>query len=425
MSNSLVAWLEIEQRILKARTPVETAFIAVNLTHAMVPYRQAILWSGVDGVLALSGIASVEPGSPYVLWLAQVFRHLAAPASPERITSGALPPSLAAEWQEWLPIQAVMLPANDEILFFSRDESFSDEEIVLLERLADLVSLSRRALKQKNRFFKPTSSRWKWLALPMFLIVAVIPVTGSVLAPAESVPAHPTLVRAPLDGVVDRIHIKPNEPVTADQPLFDLDATTLTGRLEVSRQQYATAMAEYRQSAQAMVFDAKVKSQVAILASKAEEKAAEVHLLENQLSRIHVKAPQAGIAVFDEVSDWLGKPVIVGEKIMIVADETDTEVEAWLSVADVGEVKIGSALTLFLNTEPLSPVKATVRTIAYQASVRPDSTLAHRVRAVLADDKSKPRLGLKGTARIDGETVPLAWWLFRRPIGRMRQFLGL
>lgn len=257
------------------------------------------------------------------------------------------------------------------------------------------------------------------------LAVMMVPVTGSVLAPAESVPARPILVRAPLDGVIDRIHVKPNEPVVAGQSLFDLDATTLSGRLEVSRQQYATAAAEYRQTAQAMVFDASVKPQVAILAGKVEEKAAEVRLLESQLSRIHVKAPMPGIAVFDEVSDWLGKPVNVGEKIMALADDTDTEVEAWLSVADVGEVKTGSTLTLFLNVAPLSPVKAKVRTIAYQASVRPDSTIGHRVRAVLADDESRPRLGLKGTARIDGDTVPLVWWLFRSPLGRIRQFLGL
>ena len=36
----------------------------------------------------------------------------------------------------------------------------------------------------------------------------------------------------------------------------------------------------------------------------------------------------------------------------------------------------------------------------------------------------RPRLGLKGTARIDGGTVPLIWWLFRKPLATVRQFVG-
>lgn len=228
----------------------------------------------------------------------------------------------------------------------------------------------------------------------------------------------------PLDGVVDKVLVRPNDAVTEGQILFALDATTISGRLDVARQTQATAEAEYRQAAQAMVFDAKAKAQVAILAGKAEEKAAEVRLLENQLARIEAKAPRPGIAVFDDAADWIGRPVVVGEKVMAVADETDTEIEAWVSVVDVGEVRVDGTLTFFLNTDPLSPVKAKVRSVAYEANARPDSTIAHRVRASLTSPQ-KPRLGLKGTARIDGDTVPLVWWFFRRPLATIRQFVGV
>jgi uncharacterized protein with HEPN domain len=56
---------------------------------------------------------------------------------------------------------------------------------------------------------------------------------------------------------------------------------------------------------------------------------------------------------------------------------TNTEVEAWVSVADVGEVRIGGHLTLFLKTRPLSPLKAKIRSVAYEAAARPDSSIAH------------------------------------------------
>jgi multidrug resistance efflux pump len=423
MSDPILAWLELEHRILKAKRPVETAFAVVNLAHALVPYRQAALWSGTQGVVALSGTANVETGSPYVLWLSELFRHISATA-PTVVTAAALPPALAGQWAEWLPPHATLLPAGDEVLLFARDEPFQDGDIALLERLADLAALSRRAMTPRKLSLQLPKGRRMRLSAAAAILAAFFPVTGSVLAPAESVPAHPILVRAPLDGVIDAIAVKPNEAVPEGQLMFQLDATTLTGRRDVARQNQATAEAEYRQAAQAMVFDSKAKAQVAILAGRAEEKAAEVRLLESQLARISVKAPKAGIAVFDDVSDWTGRPVVVGEKVMAVADETDTEVEAWVSVSDVGEVRQGGELTLFLNTAPLSPVKARVRSVAYEASARPDSTIAHRVRATLDGEEAKPRLGLKGTARIDGDTVPLVWWLFRRPLGTIRQFVG-
>lgn len=423
MTDLIHAWLELEHRLLEARRPVEAAFSAVNLGHSLVPYRQSALWRPDGGVMALSGAASVEHGSPYLLWLNKLFQHLAG--SPARLLTAAdIPGALAEQWADWLPAHGVLLPADDGLLLFVREEAFTAQDVALLERLALLTGLSLRAWTPKRLRLRLPRGRKAWMAAAAVVMAALFPVTGSVLAPADSVAAHPVVVRAPLDGVIDTLAVRPNDPVSEGQPLFALDATTLVGRLDVTRQQQATAEAEYRQAAQAMVFDAKAKAQVAILAGKAEEKAAEVRLLENQLARIAVKAPRAGIAVFDDSSDWIGRPVNVGQKVMEVADETDTEIEAWVSVADVGEVRIGGPLTLFLNTAPLSPLKAKVRSIAYEASARPDATVAHRVRATLDDGTAKPRLGLKGTARIDGDTVPLVWWLFRRPLSIARQFLG-
>lgn len=429
MSDLVVAWLELEGRLLKARRVVEAVFIAVNEAHALAPYRQAALWSRSDGVEALSGAAVVEAGSPYVLWLDRVMRELAGKRTePTVVTAAQMSPVLSEQWAEWLPAHALFLPMGDAALLFAREEGWGEGEAMVLERLADLVRLLRLGLAPPS----PLSERLRWVKARKFLVAAVLllliglfPVTGSVLAPADLVAAHPVLVRAPLDGVVDRIQVMPNEAIAEGQPLFDLDVTTLTGKLDVALQQQATADTEYRQVAQAMVYDPKAKAQVAIMAGKAEERAAESKWLESQLERIHVKAPKSGIAVFDDPSEWVGKPVAVGERVMMVADEADTEVEAWVAVADAGEVRPGAKLTLFLNTAPLSPAHAVVRTVAYEASARPDATLAYRVRATLAEGRAKPRLGLKGTARIDGDTVPLVWWLFRRPLATVRQTLGL
>lgn len=46
-----------------------------------------------------------------------------------------------------------------------------------------------------------------------------------------------------------------------------------------------------------------------------------------------------GIALFDDPTEWIGKPVTTGERIMRVAAPEDVEVEAWLPVGDAVPLK--------------------------------------------------------------------------------------
>ncbi len=41
------------------------------------------------------------------------------------------------------------------------------------------------------------------------------------------------------------------------------------------------------------------------------------------------------------------------------------------------------------------------------------------------DDPDGQRIGLKGTAKLSGEWVTLGYWMFRRPLALIRQFVAL
>ena len=106
-----LAFLEIARRARRASDAAELAFIAVNDSALLAPYRQAALWFATGGVRALSGVVRPEGNAPYVLWLEGVCTFLAreqAEAAP--IDVGALPEALRADWAEWLPAHAVWLP---------------------------------------------------------------------------------------------------------------------------------------------------------------------------------------------------------------------------------------------------------------------------------------------------------------------------
>ena len=65
--------VQLVRRARHAATAQELAFVMVNETHALVPYRQAVLWRrdaiGGGGVVAISGGAVVERNAPITLWL--------------------------------------------------------------------------------------------------------------------------------------------------------------------------------------------------------------------------------------------------------------------------------------------------------------------------------------------------------------------
>jgi hypothetical protein len=224
--------------------------------------------------------------------------------------------------------------------------------------------------------------------------------------------------------VIDRFQVQPNQAVSRGQVLFSFDEAPIASRLDVARQALATAEVEYRQVTQLALADPRAKGQLAAVQGRIEEKRAEAEFLQDQFRRSRVEAPRAGIAIFDDPSEWEGRPVHTGERILRVVDPHQVEVEAWLPVGDALPLPEGAELKLYLAATPLEPVTATLRYMAHDAVQRPDGSYAYRVRARL-DAPTEHRIGLKGTGRLQAGWVPLAYWVLRRPLALARQYLAL
>ena len=433
---------QLEKRARHAGTVSELAFIVVNETLALAPYRQAIVWRrdrpGKGRILAVSGTPVVERNAPFTLWLERVLARLDRgnePAAVRAVGPGDLPEALAAEWSDWLPAHALSVPLAAPngtilaILILAREQPWQESDSRLIEHLADAYGHAWAALLGPRRLRMRPALRRGRLALKLVIAAAVfgamwIPVTLTALAPAEVVPLDPTIVRAPIDGVVNRFHVEPNQDVSEGQLLVDFDPTTLDNRLEVARKALAVAQAEYRQASQQAVFDDKSRVQLALLKGRMEERNADVVYAEALFDRIRVRAGRAGIAVFDDPEEWVGRPVTIGERLLMIADPTEAEIEIWLPVADAITLAPDADVRLFLNIAPEQSVAGVLRYASYAASVAPDGLLAYRLKAVFADDTAIPRIGLRGTAKVYGERVSLFYYLMRRPITVARQMFG-
>ena len=433
--NPLINLLGLEEHARKAANSTELGFVMVNDSRALAVYRQAALLIDGEGLKAVSGVAGIETGAPFTLWLERIYKRLASDEI-RKADSADLDGADAEEWAEWLPPHALLLPLKDRdgkrlgTLLLARDEEWTDQDIALLGRASDFYGHAWAVLHRPSPV---TEWKQKLRSIPRYrlklaagiVLALLFPVRLSVLAPAEVVAHNPAVIRSPMDGVIERVHVRPNQKVAEGDLLFELDRTTLTGKLEVAKKALSTAQAELDQATQQAFFDPKAKGSLAVIRARIEERNAEAAQLEDLMARSQVKAPRAGVAVLDDPAEWQGRPVNVGEKVLAVASPNDVEVEAWLAPADVIALEMGDPVSLFLNAEPLSPVSAKLLYVTYEAIPQPDGTLGHRVRAELAKGEAGPRLGLKGTARLDGHRVALIYWLARRPLAVVRNFLGM
>jgi hypothetical protein len=155
------------------------------------------------------------------------------------------------------------------------------------------------------------------------------------------------------------------------------------------------------------------------------EKQTEVAFLRELDQRGLVLAPRAGLVLFDDPTEWVGRPVVTGEKVMVVADEHQVEIQAWLSPADAIPLSEDAPVKLYLNASPLESLKGRLRYLSHEAIHRPDGHYAYRLRASLLSSGSPPRVGLKGTAKLEGDRVSLAYWVLRRPLAAARAWLGI
>ncbi len=438
--------IQLEKLARHAQTPAELSFVIVNESLRLIHYRQAIFWRKDAGgnirIEAISGADSPDPHSPFLNSAKNIVKNFFPKPESRNIfvfTEKDLSENRRSEWKEYFPEFALWCPLispgggmEGGILFF-RESPWDKAETALSEYLADAYAHACAALKRKSRFsvqamFARSVLQKRALQAISFLLFVLLmqaPVRISVLAPAEIVPFHFFVVSAPADGVIRQFHTEPGQAVKAGQVLFELDDTAARNAYEVSKKALGVIQAEYMRAAQKAFSDENSRETVLLLKAQIEQKSAESEYMAAMLKRIKVCAEQEGIAVLGDVSDWLGKPVMTGEKILTIADPASVEAEIHLPVSDAVNLETGADVLIFLNAEPNRPLPAKLRRADYEARLTPDGVLSFRVKASLSGEAHPPRIGLRGSAKIYGKEVTLFYCIMRRPLSALRQYFGL
>lgn len=436
--------LQLGKRAFAVEDAVAFGFLVVNETHLMTPYRQAVLWRqtgpGSGEVVAVSGSPEVGSRAPYIVWLTRILSQekINLASSPVCLTAADLHEEDGAAWEQWLPTHALWVPLKTGIgaclggLLLVKPTPWTESEIKLLAKLADAYGnawelINRRSqgsgIPWKKLFFTHRSRIGLGLGL-VIILACWLPIRESALAPVTVIATDPALVRAPLDGIVDRFYVTPNQTVAKGDLLLTLDKAVLVNKLEVENRAFSLLQEEYRQVLKQAVTDPESRPQKRILEKRMEKQSAETNGIRIMLNRVQVVAPRDGTALFSEVNNWLGKPVQTGERILEIADPDAAEMEIRMPVADVMALEPGAHVTLYPAMDPLSSWSGTVTRIGYDAQEM-EGVLAYAIRARFEKGVKPPRIGLRGTAKIQGRPTRLFYFLFRHPLALLRERLWL
>lgn len=420
----------------------QLAFHIVNHTIKIVPYSQAILWrEGTFGleIIAISGVSVINHGSPYVSFLEKkviprILKDNNKLAKVNLEQYSEITSSYGGYVFPWCLSLPFYTDNNKEfkiksgLILFSKDD-WAESDI---DKITNIVNYYKYLwdlfLKQSDYNLNKIRrlKKFKRIFLGALVLLMIIPIRDSVLVPAEIAPKEPLVIAPSISGLISEIYVKPNDYVKKNQKLFKLDTITLNNQYQQSLKNLDIVKEKYRKAYHHSYNDAESKSELRVLESEIKIAEDEVKYNQSLLERAVINAEFAGTVIFSDPKYWLGHPVEVGERVMLLADDNIKQLDIFIPVDDLIQIPKNATVVFYPNPRPLSTLDAKVIFISKQAEVQPDNALAYYTVAEL-DDKnaSEYQFGIKGTAKIYGHRVILGYYLFRRPLSWLRRNIGV
>jgi multidrug resistance efflux pump len=230
---------------------------------------------------------------------------------------------------------------------------------------------------------------------------------------------------APLEGIIESISVKPGDYVKKGDVLFRYNREAPLQELEVARKQVEILISEIRRASTLGFNDPQARKDLSILTVKLEKEKATLEFAEYQASQLDVKAPEAGVILLDNPDEWRGNPVRVGEKVLAITDPKESKIRMWLPESDNVAIDPKKAIKIYLNISPETSYKAELTYIANESVISEKHIPSFIAEAEWLNKPKEVRLGLKGSAVLYGEQVPLIYYVLRKPWGYIRELLGI
>jgi multidrug resistance efflux pump len=420
---------EINRFTLKAiQSPSLEAliFLILNDTTAIVRYDRAILWELKHGgknpkLLGVSGQPKVSKQTDLSRTIASKIKSIKEIETAQILEFPDQPKTSIL----WLPITIREEKAMSLWLEKWNGATWKQEEIDILNYLAQVYGAAFEKYYHKFRWNKFSKRPLKVALsiLTLALLMARVPLR--IVAPCEVVPQNPIVITAPLEGIIEKIDITPGQYVKKGDLLFEYDKRVPLEELRVAQKKVAIIQSEVERSTALGLKDKKALAELGVNMLKLKKEQLELELAEYHATQLEVESPMDGVAMIDNPEEWHGKPVKIGEKVLIVSNPNQTKVRINVPEEDNIPLDMDKPIKIFLNTSPEISRSAKLTYIASYTHVTEKQVTSFVAEAEWTEKYKDVKLGLKGTAVLYGEEVSLFYWIIRKPLAYVRHYTGI
>ena len=431
--------ITLEKKFRMSESETELEFTCVNELRSIIDYNFLFLLTKSNlnklKVKAISDISVVDRTAPAVTFIETLIKKdLIQSDEISELSLKDLENETDIVLPENFPNEFITVPltsptrGNIGYWVMVRSERTTNTEKELLLHISETFSHALSSFTSKNSimsFFQKVFTGWvKWLVITAIAAAMFIPINMSALAPVEVIAKDPSIITSPVNGVIEKVLVNTNDPVSVGDDLVKLDDLNFKNNYEISLQELEVAEAELLRVKQSSFTNPDDKAKLVELSTEVGLKKKEAAYAKEQLNYSVITAETRGVAVVEDSIDWQGRPVRIGEKILTIADPNQVEFLIFLPTKDSLLIQESAEVKVFLDSDPLNSLDAEVIRTSYKPELTPENILAYRIYASIEDVVQNPRIGLRGTAKIYGEKTSLFYYLFRVPINLTRQFVG-
>lgn len=422
-------------------------FNILNDTRHLIPYDRAYLFeftkNSQSKIAGISGEEKINKESPLVIKLNAIVKAIKTPESFQQLTEEAFTEEGQKYWSQWSnenngSVFWVPIVIDNKVAFGLwleqwNHESFSlpheDLIILLVNYLIPAFTIRWKELNERKKlasWLGITKKKFVIAAICIAIVLLAIPVPLRVVAPCEVVPSEPFTIRAPLEGVIKEVVVTPGDTVTPHQPLFFYEDESFK---QASRAEYNDFKAKQLEENTVVVRGLTTKEgleKLPLVQIQKMKEGLEAKFSKYQLSKLKVSAPTSGIVIMDSPDNWRGRPVKIGEQILVLSDPKKTEVKIWIPESDIIPVDRGKEISIVLKSDPSQSYKAKILYIANEPEISKRNIISYQAKAEWVNAPPKDvSIGATGNAILYGDQVSLMYFLFRKPWYTIRNLFGI
>ena len=433
--------ISLEKKTREAKSKDELNFIVVNETREIIDYTTSflLLKSATDKfhINAISDIASIDRTAPLVTFVESIINHKTKKdlKEIESIDLEQFSKKIKKQKPKNIPQYLLCIPIFSPqrglqgYLLLARNKNFNENENELVQHLSRTYGHAYNTFLTnfsiKNFLKKNFTGKKRWITISVIILIFLFPVRMTSTAPVEVVAKNPFLITSPFDGVVKKIIANNNDQTKPGDLLVLLEDIDLSNEFNLAKQSLQVAEKELLRTRQSSFTDNEQKSRLAELVAQVDLKRVELKSAERKLKNSKIYSEKKGVVIVDRKSDWQGKPVAVGEKILTIADPNNIEFLIWLPVKDSIVINQNANTNIFLDINPMSSYKGNIIRSTYEPELSPEEVLSYKLISSFKGNRDTPRIGLRGTAKVYGNRTILFYYLFRKPITFIRQLIGI